>query len=156
MVEVLGRYSKLSDQGQRLDSILKLYDEPTQAPRSRTPRRVCRRLNKDEIADLVKAYAEGELLDQLVARFRVDPTTIETHVRAAGIPKRRHWVGPRQLEQAVKLYEGGRSVKFIADQLGVGATTVKRALSKAGVQLRRRRRPTVSAHGTDPCTRFPI
>jgi hypothetical protein len=137
-VEVLGRYSKLSDQGERLATLLKFYDQPARTPRSRTPKRICRRLNKDEIADLAKAYAEGELLDQLVARFKVHPTTIEKHVRAAGVPKRLHWIGPRQLEHAIELYRDGRSVKFIANELGVGATTVRRALQQAGVQLRGR------------------
>ena len=140
-MEVLGRYSKLSDKGKHLDRILKFSDEPVQAPRSRTPKRICRQLNKDEIADLVKAYADGDLLDQLVARFEVDPTTIEKHVRAAGIPKRIHWIGPRQLERAIVLYEDGRSVSFIAGQFGVGAATVIQALTTAGVQLRRRGRP---------------
>lgn len=86
--------------------------------------------------------AEGELLDQLVARFQLDPTTIEKHVRAAGLPKRCHWIGPRQLEHAIELYREGRSAKFIASELGVGAMAVRRSLTTAGVQLRRRGKPS--------------
>jgi DNA invertase Pin-like site-specific DNA recombinase len=56
-------------------------------------------------------------------------------VRAAGIPKRLHWIGPRQLEHAIELYREGRSVKLIASELGAGAITVRRALQQAGVQL---------------------
>jgi transposase len=89
---------------------------------------------------LVKAHAEGERLDQLATRFRVDLTTVEKHLRPAGLQKRCLWVGARQT--CIKLCRQGRSVKFVADQLGVGATTVTQALSKAGIPPRRRDRPS--------------
>jgi hypothetical protein len=55
-------------------------------------------------------------------------------------------LGPRQLDDAIRLYLAGRSTEFIAEELGHGATTVRRALLRAGVTLRQRGRPLRSAN----------
>jgi transposase-like protein len=123
-----------------LESLLNLCDQPAVEPVRRTPRRDCRRLTADEAAELVKAYAHGELVAHIATRFSIDQVTVHKYVRAAGLPKRCHWIGPRQLEHAVELYQSGKSTAFIAAALGVGATTVRRALRSAGVELRRRGR----------------
>lgn len=94
---------------------------------------------------MVEGYAAGELIAPLAARFGVDPVTLQKYVRAAGVPKRLHWLGPRQLEEAIELYTQGRSIKFIAGQFRVGATTVRRALKKAGVDIAPRGRSPRSA-----------
>jgi transposase-like protein len=123
-----------------LESLLRLCDQPAVEPVPRTPRRDCRRLTAEEVSELVKAYALGELVAHIATRFAVDQVTVHKYVRAAGLPKRCHWIGPRQLEHAVELYQCGKSTSSIAAELGVGATTVRRALQSAGIGIRRRGR----------------
>ncbi|MGO9456071.1 MAG: hypothetical protein ACLP62_03335 [Acidimicrobiales bacterium] len=140
-MEVLGRYSNHSDQGGRLDRILKLAPEELERPKTRTLKRICRQLDEQEVADLVACYSAGVLLDDLASTFQVNQTTIQKYVRAHGLPRRSAMVEQRQLDEVVQLYGAGRSVDFIAARLGIGATTVRRALVKAKVTIRRRGRP---------------
>ena len=137
MVQVLERYSNSSEQGERLHTLVELFRERAQRPRARTARRVCRRLSEAEVAELVKAYADGEPIHAIIDRFHVDQTTVQKHVRAAGLPRRVTRITADQTELCVELYQDGRSMCSIAIQLGVGDGTVRRALVKAGVELRR-------------------
>lgn len=139
-MEVLGRYGNLWYQGKRLRALFEMdLPEPT-ATSPRTPKRVCRQLDEAEVAELVAGYAAGEHVSALAARFSVNPTTVEKYTYQHGLPRRQVPLQPEQIEEATRLYQTGQSVKMVARQLGVGDTTIRRALTKAGVTMRSRGR----------------
>ena len=98
---------------------------------------VQRRLASDEVAELVDAYRRGVPVEELAASFQVNRTTVLGHVRRHGVPKRdRRALQGDEVDQAAQLYAGGQSADWVAAQLGVAASTVRRALKDAGVVLR--------------------
>lgn len=103
---------------------------------------VQRRLESEEVAGLVAAYRKGVPVDELAASFRINRTTVLGHVRRHGIPKRdRRALQQEDVDRAVKLYREGRSAELVAADLHVAASTVRRALTDAGVTLRPKGRP---------------
>ena len=95
------------------------------------------RLGPGEVADLVAAYRTGVPVEELAASFRVNRTTVLGHVRRHGVPKRdRRALKGDEVDRAVALYARGQSADVVAAQLGVAASTVRRALNDAGVALR--------------------
>ncbi len=98
---------------------------------------VQRRLTPDEQAELVAAYRQGVPVEELAASFQVNRTTVLGHVRRCGVPKRdRRALQNDDVDRAAQLYTGGQSADWVARQLGVAASTVRRALKDAGVTLR--------------------
>ncbi|MGH9089890.1 MAG: helix-turn-helix domain-containing protein [Acidimicrobiales bacterium] len=143
-MEFLGRHVNRSHQGERLRRLLELTPSRPPTPEPRTPARACRRLTDDEIAQLVAGYASGVRVDDLVAQFHVDQTTVQKYVRLHGLPRRQERLGTRQLDTATALYRSGTSIQHVATALGVSPTTVRRYLVTAGVTLRKRGRPKKS------------
>lgn len=105
---------------------------------------VQRRLASEEVAQLVVAYRRGVPVAELAESFRVNRTTVLGHLRRHGVPKRdRRALQGDEVDRAAQLYAGGQSADWVAAQLGVAASTVRRALKDAGMTLRpggRRRR----------------
>ena len=97
---------------------------------------VQRRLAVDEVAELVAAYRRGLPVEELATSFRVNRTTVLGHVRRHGVPKRdRRALRPNDVDRAAKLYAEGRSADWVAEELKVAASTVRRALIEAGVTM---------------------
>jgi hypothetical protein len=90
MVEVLGRYSNLRDQGERIQDLLEMIPESPKQAEVRTRRQVQRRLRTDQVDDLVSRYQNGTKVGELA-----------THSGSTATPFRRSWtvkglpVGPR-------------------------------------------------------------
>jgi DNA-binding CsgD family transcriptional regulator len=106
------------------------------------PLPVQRRLGTDEVAALVAAYRRGVSVQELAASFQINRTTVLGHVGRQGVPKRyRRALQGNDINRAVTLYAEGRSTEWVADGLGVAASTVRRALKDAGVTMRPRGRP---------------
>jgi DNA-binding CsgD family transcriptional regulator len=102
---------------------------------------VQRRLGPEEVAELVFAYRQGVPVEELAASFRINRTTVLGHVRRHGVPKRDRRALPQDdVDKAAKLYAEGRSAEWVAGELHVAASTVRRALKVAGVPLRPRGR----------------
>ncbi len=98
---------------------------------------VQRRLGPDEVVELVATYRRGVPVEELAASFQVNRTTVLGHVRRHGVPKRdRRALRQDGIERAVTLYAEGRSAEWIAEELDVAASTVRRALKEAGVTMR--------------------
>ena len=110
---------------------------------------VQRRLAPGEVADLVAAYRQGIPVEELAASFRVHRTTVLGHVRRHGVPKRQgRALQGGDVNRVAQLYAAGKSADWVAAQLGVAASTVRRTLKDAGVALRpggRRRRDAGTA-----------
>jgi len=140
-VGVLDRYSNHAHQGKRLQQLLDLDLQRRPKPEIRTAKRVCRRLDEDEIAEIVSEYAAGVRVGDLAQRFEVDQVTVQKYVRLHGVPRRTHRIPPTRLDEVIESYLSGKSVAALAKQLEVGETTVRRALVRAEVPLRSRGRP---------------
>ena len=116
---------------------------------------VQRRLAPGEVADLVAAYRQGVLVEDLATSFRVNRTTVLGHVRRQGVPRRdRRALQGDDVDRAAQLYAGGGSADWVAAQLGVAASTVRRTLKEVGVPMRpggrQRRSAGVATLATTP------
>ena len=95
---------------------------------------------------MVAAYRRGVPVEELAVAFRVNRTTVLGHVRRYGVPKRdRRALRGTDLDRAIELYAEGRSADWVARELQVAASTVRRALKDAGVSLRAGGRPRRAA-----------
>ena len=79
------------------------------AAKTRTQRRVCRRLEQSKVEELIQGYSDGIPVDELAGRFQVDQSTAQKHARRHGLPRRSPRLGPHQTEAAARLYLSGRS-----------------------------------------------
>lgn len=96
-----------------------------------------RQLNPAQRGQLVDQYRGGKSTYELARQYGIHRSTVAQHLRREGI------VIPQQLKmtpdvvkQAKRLYASGCSVATVGQQLGVDATTVHKALKKAGVRMR--------------------
>jgi predicted transcriptional regulator len=142
---MLGRYSHLCEQGERLKALLEMVPQGSTETFPRTPKRVMHRLKVAEVEALVAGYASGVGITELVEQFQVDQSTVQKYVRPAGLPRRSQRVPPTKVDEVVLLYGAGHSVESIAEKLEVAPTTVRRALTRAEVALRRRGRPSTTS-----------
>ena len=138
-MEVMGRYLNHSDQGKCFRKLLEMVPSGSKTAKTRTARRVCRRLDPAKVEELIKGYSEGVLVDELAMRFGVDQSTVQKHARRHGLPRRSPRLGSNQTEEAVRLYLAGQSLAKLSDRFGVATDTVALALRRAGVTLRPRR-----------------
>ena len=99
-----------------------------------------KRLDPDQIARLIAEYEAGSPVNDLAVTYGLNRSTVLHHLKRQGVPRRRSRLTIADVEKIVGLYAYGESVERIALELRIGATTVRRALVKAGVELRRRRR----------------
>lgn len=121
---MLGRYSNLHDQGERVQTLLQIVPEGTSEVNSRTPRQLQRRLGPAEKGQLISQHQAGETVKELAVRHILH--------RPKGVP-------PERIDEVIADYEGGMSLAVIGDRLSVDAATVALALRKAGIELRPRR-----------------
>lgn len=136
MVEVLGAYSNLSDQGERIRTLLEITPSGSPAPKTQTIKQVHRRLCPAEVGELVAEYQAGATVYELGCKFGISRNTVSSLLERKGVPRRKRPLSPAQIEQAVELYSTGQSSATIATQLGCDPSTVRLALLKAGIQMR--------------------
>jgi hypothetical protein len=75
-VEVLGRYSNLSDQGEPVQALLEMTRAGPKQAKVRTPRQAQHRLNPVGVGELVAQYRAGAEINQLATHFNVNRDTI--------------------------------------------------------------------------------
>ncbi|WP_280185759.1 MULTISPECIES: hypothetical protein [Nocardia] len=74
---------------------------------------------------------------ELAAEYRLHRNTVEAHLRRGGVAKRPMVkMTPRLVERAKSLYTDGWTTARIGKEFGVDASTVAKALKRAGVKLR--------------------
>jgi IS30 family transposase len=93
-------------------------------------------LTSNEIGSLVEAYRSGSTVKTLAATFGIHRTTVLEHLKRQKVPRRRSKLSLVDIKKAVRLYTEGHSGEAIGLQLRVGASTIRRELKNAGVQLR--------------------
>ena len=74
---MLGRYSNLCEQGERLKVLLQMEPQGSPEVLPRPPKRVMHRLDSQQIEDLVAGYAAGIKITNLVEKFQVDQRTVQ-------------------------------------------------------------------------------
>ena len=136
VVELLGANSK-RDNVTKLLSILAGEGRDRLPARPTRSRQFQRRLDDQELAQLLAAYERGVIIDDLATMFDIDRTTVMANLSRLGAESRRGIVH-RRIDEARALYEQGWSLARIGDHFGVHAETVRLALRRAGVQARTR------------------
>ena len=86
---------------------------------------------------MLSAYEQGARVNDLAKIFGVSRSAVVANLSRLGAESRRGIVH-RRIDEARALYEQGWSLARIGDQFGVPAETVRLALRRAGVQIRRR------------------
>jgi hypothetical protein len=138
VVEVLGRYSNLCDQGERIQDLLRIVPEGSPEVNLRTPKQVQHRLSPNEIDNLVRLYRTGARVDELAAHFYIHRNTVSEILNRQGVPRRRQGIPSELLSEVVSAYVAGSSLAVLGSQLSVDPATVSRTLRHAGVSLRPR------------------
>jgi AraC-like DNA-binding protein len=133
-VELLGLYSN-RDTVTKFQRVLAGHgrDRPS-ARATRSPQRQ-RRLDDQEQAQLLAAYEQGVMINDLAAMFGLSRTAVMANLGRLGAESRRGVVD-RRIEEARSLYESGESLATIGNRYGVNPSTVRNALLKAGVTMR--------------------
>jgi DNA-binding CsgD family transcriptional regulator len=73
---------------------------------------------------------------QLGDRFGIDRRTVSQILHRHGVPMRRRGLSPEQIDEAVQLYDGGWSLAWIGERMGVIPSTVLARLRERGVRMR--------------------
>ena len=76
LVEVLGRYSNLCDQGERIQELLKIVPGERSGVNLRTRKQVQHRLRPEEIDELVRQYQAGAKVADLATDFHIHRDTV--------------------------------------------------------------------------------
>jgi len=136
--EVMGRYSNLCDQGERLRALLEMVPEGPSTAIPRTIKQIQRRLRGAEIDQLVASYRAGATVYELSAQFGMHRHTVSEVLERRGVSRRYQRLSLEQVDLACTLYESGHSLIKVGEQLGRKAETVRQALMKAGVEIKPR------------------
>jgi DNA-directed RNA polymerase specialized sigma24 family protein len=95
------------------------------------------RLKPDEVAELVKAYENGEPVDTLASRFGICLDTLFCHLKRHKVSLRNEkLLRGDDLDAAAALYIEGFSLRAVGERFNVSGDTVRRALVKMGVHIR--------------------
>jgi hypothetical protein len=108
IVEVLGRYSNLCDQRERLRNLLQIVPEGPPNVNLRTSKQFQNRLEPAEIHLLKQAYRSGATLRDLARDFEIHRTTAMELLERAGIARRGKGPSESEVLRAIHLYREGR------------------------------------------------
>ena len=107
-------------------------------------RQVQRRLPSEEIEELVAGYLAGATALTLASKHSIHRSTVLALLERHQVSRRGRVLTPDHIERAVSSYASGRSCASIAKELQVNPETVRQALLKAGVAMRRPGRPSAT------------
>jgi len=134
-------FARACDQGVRdLERRTDLDAGAARQPRQGS-RQAQHRLRRGEVEQLIAAYVTGASVGELVARFKVNRTTVLAHLKRNGVPRRATGpkLGDEDVAEAADLYRAGLSLAAIGGRFRVDPATVGKALRRADVQIRPRR-----------------
>lgn len=108
--------------------------EDARGPNVRELRCVQRRLSPSEIEALVADYEAGGRVGELARVYGIHRTTVSAHVARA--VKTRGQLTDTQVDEAVRLYEQGWSLRAVGRHLDVADKTIRRMLDRRAVIVR--------------------
>lgn len=138
MVEAMGRYLNLSEQGECIRAALEIVPSGLPNNNSEAPRRFRQTMNPDEIDDLAEAYKAGTPINVLADEFEIDRSTVLKHLQGMDIPRRYPALDPEQCQEVCRLYVAGLDSSEIGQMFDVSADTVLHALRRGGIEIRHR------------------
>jgi hypothetical protein len=100
-------------------------------------RQVQRRLPPEEVEELIAAYLAGATALALAGKYLIHRTTVLALLERQQVARRGRVLTPDHIERAVSSYASGRSCASIGKELQVNPETVRQALLKAGVAIRK-------------------
>lgn len=112
----------------------------TRGPVAKNPVKPQTRLTPERRAALVADYEAGTPVRAIAAKYGVHRGTIPTLVRRAGAVVRFAGLSDEERERASALYEGGMTLKQVAQLLGIGGEAVRQAVVDGGGTIRTRGR----------------
>jgi len=83
-------------------------------------------------------YENGASVKQLAVKHGTSTDGMLRLLKEEGVQMRWQHLTPEQVADVVRLYEEGKSIYKIQDELGIPKTTVRTALEREGVQMRPR------------------
>lgn|GEM_PF-2378016 len=99
------------------------------------------RFTQEEIQEIVRGYTEhGLTVNQLADNYSCHRTTISKALNASGVEITIRKLTADQVKEATELYQAGRSLREIAQEIKSAKTTVNEALIKAGIEMREAQR----------------
>ena len=107
-------------------------------------RQVQRRLSPEEVEELVAAYLAGSTALTLAGKHSIHRTTVLALLERNQVSRRGRVLTSDHIERAVSSYASGRSCASIGKKLQVNPETIRQALLKAGVAMRRPGRPSAT------------
>lgn len=143
-VELLGQYSKNSDQGKQLSELIKKVESsrkrqvsPIVTPPPRT-HKLARRLSDEDIVALVAAYRAGDSTPTLQQRFQLSQGSVLKILSDHNVTMRGQGLSHAQIEHASELYREGWTLARLGTRFQTAPNTVRRALISNGVVMRAR------------------
>jgi hypothetical protein len=106
-VDLVRGCSNLSDQVERLRTLLKLPRTARRERRPRTAKQAQTRLDSDEVAGLVAAYRAGGRVKQLARQFGIHRLTVSSVLQREGVALRPRGIHPDDLAEVTRLYQDG-------------------------------------------------
>ncbi len=100
-------------------------------------KQVQRRLPPEEIEELVDGYVAGATAIALAGKHSIHRNTVLALLERHQVARRGRVLTSEHIKRAVSLYASGRSCASIAKKLHVNPETVRQALLKTGVAMRR-------------------
>lgn len=139
MVEVLALLAK-HELRTALEQMVGRTTEDEHVPVEPRPRQQQRRLAADQVDEVVARYIEGESIDGLAREYRINRTTVISHLERHGVDRRRN---PRKMTDAkvraaAERYATGISLAAVAAEFDVCDRTLRREFESAGIRPRRR------------------
>jgi DNA-directed RNA polymerase specialized sigma24 family protein len=137
-VELIGQLSNPAYQGNLAKLTHQIDNDRAKTALPRTPRQRQRRLSADEAEALVATYEAGTPINELTALYGIHRETVVRHLDRALVSRRTTPLAEVGIDELIKLYDGGWSLKRIGERFGVQPTSVYYRLRRAGVTMRPR------------------
>ena len=135
-MEVLGRYSHHSEQGEHVERLFEIVLLQPNSVKTRTIRQIQKRLRPDEVDQLVTDYTEGAKLADVALKFMINKSTASKLLESRGVTRRYRKLSQIERPKLVDLYQSGQSLAKIGDQFDVDPGTIRYHLLRSGVVLR--------------------
>jgi hypothetical protein len=98
--------------------------------------RTARQLESHQVQELIAGYQAGATVYELGDRFGIERRTVSQILHRHDVPMRRRGLSFEQVNEAVRLHEGGWSLARVGAQMGVDPTTVLARFRERGVKTR--------------------
>ena len=101
------------------------------------PHKITQRLTPEQIEELVEAYRAGETAAALSRQWKISRGTVARLLETRGVELHQRGLSDVELAAAIGLYAAGQSLVVISKQLDQNPSSIRDALVRAGVEMRR-------------------